>query len=129
MMKVGELLQKIGQTKVFSIQPTASAKEASELMKSNQARSLVVLDDEDRLRGIITETDIDKKVNLEGLSLSRTKVGQIMTPLREIVLVDLKTEVEECRDLMKKYNVRHLPVVRDGDIAEGVISTTDLAIE
>ena len=126
-MKVGELLQKKGKGPIYTTITTKLVSEADDLMKRYKIRSLLVLDGENRLWGIVTRTDIDWKVNLEGRDPTNTRVGEIMTPLEKTITVDVETDLEECKALMKKHKIRHLPVVKDRDIPEGILSTTDFA--
>ena len=124
---VRDLLERKGQSPIYTTIATQSVSEANSLMRDHNVRSLLVLDGENRLWGIVTRTDIDLKVNLEGLNPNEARVGQIMTPIEKIVTVDIETDLEECKALMKQHKIRHLPVVKQGDIPEGIISTTDFA--
>jgi len=90
-MKVGELLQKKGKGPIYTTITTKLVSEADDLMKRYKIRSLLVLDGENRLWGIVTRTDIDWKVNLEGRDPTNTRVGEIMTPVEKTVTVDVES--------------------------------------
>jgi CBS domain-containing protein len=125
-MNVGELLQKVGQSSVFTTKPTTSVQQALEDMASYDVSALLVIDDEDRMRGIITERDLVRKVLLPGKDPATTRIGEIMTPVADIISVSRETDVQECRRIMRQNRFRHAPVVRNEDIPDGIVSVRDL---
>lgn len=96
--------------------------EALRKMRDNQVRSVLVLD-EDRLAGIVTQGDCAIKVLLPGLDAKQTPVSQVMTANPVTVKPDDK--VEACMTLMSARGFRHLPVL-DGNKVVGVISIGDV---
>eukprot|EP00878_Enallax_costatus_P022158 GHUV01023498.1.p1 GENE.GHUV01023498.1~~GHUV01023498.1.p1 ORF type:complete len:237 (+),score=66.88 GHUV01023498.1:83-712(+) len=75
--------------------------------------------------GIVTERDYLKKVMLKGLASSTTPVSRIMTPQEQLAVLTPQHSVLEAMDLMVKYNVRHVPVIEDSNMA-GVLSMKDV---
>lgn len=75
-----------------------------------------------RLVGILTERDYARKVILLGRSSAETEVKEVMSPA---VCVTLRDSVDSCLHLMTSNRVRHL-VVRDGEEIAGVVSIGDL---
>lgn len=96
--------------------------EALRQMRDNKVRSVLVLDD-DKLVGIVTQGDCAIKVLLPGLDAKQTAVGQVMT--RDPVTVTPKDQLEGCMALMSSRGFRHLPVL-EGDKVVGVISIGDV---
>ncbi|MDX2277252.1 MAG: CBS domain-containing protein [Hyphomonadaceae bacterium] len=90
-------------------------------MRDNRVRSVLVIDDE-KLVGIVTQGDCAIKVLLPGLDAKQTPVRQVMTP--NPVTVKPSDPVENCMALMSARGFRHLPVL-DGDKVVGVISIGD----
>ncbi len=107
---------------VWSIGPTASVFDAVRMMADREVGGLVVMDD-DRLVGIITERDYARKVILDGKSSRDTPVAEVMT--RRVLCVAPDRTVDECLALMSDKRARHLPVVENKTVV-GVVSIGDL---
>jgi CBS domain-containing protein len=107
---------------VFSISPDATVFEAVQLMDAKNVGALLVMDD-DRLVGIISERDYTRKIVLRGKQSRETSVAEIMTT--NLTVTHSREPVETCLRLMTDKHIRHLPVV-DGDKVVGVISIGDL---
>jgi CBS domain-containing protein len=84
--------------------------------------ALVVLED-DKLVGIISERDYARKVVLKERASKQTRVGEIMT--KEILYARPDHTVQEGLALMTEKRIRHLPVL-DDDKLVGMISIGDL---
>jgi len=121
MRNVRHLLESKG-SEVYSVAPEAPVVEAIRLMAQRGIGALVVLDNE-RLAGVVSERDYARKVVLQGRSSSSTLVQEIMTP--DVVQVGLDDTVDHCMKLVTDRRLRHLPVV-DGRRVIGVVSIGDL---
>jgi CBS domain-containing protein len=99
-----------------------SLRSAAELMWRQQTGSLLVTDD-GRLVGIITERDLLRTVAL-GADPDRTSVDEAMTA--EVFTVPPDMPLQEAAREMAARWIRHLPVVKDGDLL-GVVSMRDVA--
>lgn len=104
--------------KVISIDPGASAQEAAQLLYSHRISGLPVVDDLDRIIGIITEADIISKVDREGLT-----VRDIMST--EIIAVDEETPVNEIASMLTERRIKRVPVVCQGKVV-GIVSRADI---
>lgn len=109
-------------TEIFSVSPEASVFEAIELMDSKNVGALIVMEN-DRLVGMISERDYTRKIVLRGKRSRETSVREIMTS--ELTVAHPHEPVEECLRLMTENRIRHLPVM-DGENLRGVISIGDL---
>lgn len=114
------LSQKSGA--VISVTSAEPVQRALELMKSNRVRSVLVLE-QGRLEGIVTQGDCAIRVLLEGRDARTTPVGDIMT--RDPLTVRPEDPLEACMGLMANRNFRHLPVL-DGGRVVGVVSIGDI---
>ncbi len=121
MKSVRQLLDAKGHD-VWSIHPDASVFEAIEQMASKSIGALIVIE-EARPVGIVSERDYARKVILKGRSSRQTPVREIMTA--RVIYAKIDQTVEECMALMTEKRIRHLPVM-DGDDLTGVISIGDL---
>lgn len=124
MKTIRQLLQAKGGT-VHTIAPNARVIEALKLMAEKEIGALVVLDN-GKLAGILSERDYARKVILKGKSSHDIPVREIMT--EKVVTVEPNQSVEECMALMTSKRVRHLPVT-EGERLIGVLSIGDLVKE
>ena len=119
--RVGDLLQR-GRVLVF-ISPRASVRETAQVMDEHNVGSVLVMDDENKLRGIFTERDLVKRVVSPGADPDQTQIADVMTT--DVIVVDTKTPASEVFQLMDRHKCRHIPVA-DGDRILGVVSLRDL---
>ncbi len=124
MKTVKQLLQVKGGS-VFAVSPGDSVLDAIRVMAEKGVGALVVLEDA-RLAGMVSERDYARKVILHGRSSQDTPVSEIMTA--KVVTVRSEQTVEDCMALMTQHRIRHLPVVDGGKLA-GVLSIGDLVKE
>lgn len=103
---------------VFTIAPDVTVLAAIKLMAEKNIGALLVMED-NKLVGIITERDYSRKVILSGKSSSNTLVKDIMS--QNLLVIKPGTTIEECMALMIDNSVRYLPVIEDARVI-GVIS-------
>jgi len=120
-MKVKELLDKKGHD-VYSVSADSTVFDALQLMAEKEIGALVVLE-EDKLVGIMSERDYARKVILKGKSSEETLVRDIMSS--EVIHTNPDAKVAKCLGLMTKHKFRHLPVL-EGDRLVGILSITDV---
>jgi CBS domain-containing protein len=107
---------------IISLTATDSVFDALELMKNNKVRSIMIVED-GRLKGIVTQGDCAIKVLLPGWNAKQTLLGGIMT--KDPLTVGLADELDQCMNTMSSRNIRHLPVVSDGKVL-GMVSIGDI---
>lgn len=121
MKQIKQLLDAKGRD-VLSIAPDASVLDAIRTMAENSIGALVVIQD-NKLAGIVTERDYARKVILQGRGSDTTMVREIMTA--EVITTTTEETVKKCMNLMTDRKIRHLPVL-DGGKVVGIISIGDL---
>jgi CBS domain-containing protein len=109
-------------TNIWSVPSDATVYSSIELMADKHVGALLVIND-GKLVGIISERDYARKVILMGRSSKDTFVHQIMT--ESVVTIGPDCPVEEAMRQITTNRIRHLPVVRDGSVL-GMISIGDL---
>jgi CBS domain-containing protein len=107
---------------IFAIGPRASVYDALQLAADKGVGALLVMEDE-RVIGIVTERDYARKVALLSRSSKDTAVSEIMTTA--VMYVHPKQTNAECMALMTDKRIRHLPVMDEGKLL-GLISIGDL---
>ncbi|MCZ6525164.1 MAG: CBS domain-containing protein [Gammaproteobacteria bacterium] len=117
---VRQLLDKKGN-EVYSISADITVFEAITLMSVHEVGALVVMEN-DKLVGIISERDYTRKVILKDRSSKSTSVREIMTS--KIICVTPENSIEECMLLMAKHHIRHLPVI-ENDKVTGILTVMD----
>lgn len=121
MKPVSELLKQRNIT-LWLVRPDDTVFDALKLLAEHSVGALVVMD-QGKMVGVISERDYTRKVALLGKSSKDTKVADIMT--RDVLVVSPNTRTGECMALMSQKKIRHLPVV-DGDTVIAMLSIRDI---
>jgi CBS domain-containing protein len=108
---------------VLQIEASATVFDAIKRMVESNVGALLVTED-GRVSGIVTERDYLRRVTLEGRTEKETLVREIMTA--PLVYVTPETSVEECMAIMTERRIRHVPVFADGRELVGIVSIGDL---
>jgi CBS domain-containing protein len=108
---------------VISVNPDTLVEEAADTLLNEQIGSLVVVDGNNQLKGILTSTDFVRIVR-ESKPKAQTTVERYMTD--QVVTVEAQDSIRDAADKMITYNIHHLPVVDDEEGVIGMLSTTDL---
>jgi len=120
---------------VVSVAPDTTVLDAIKIMADKTVGSLLVMDD-DKICGIITERDYARKVIIKGRASESTLVSEIMTS--DVLTTSSAQTVNSCMELMSEKRIRHLPVVEDhhvigmisiGDLVQAIISDQQEEIE
>jgi CBS domain-containing protein len=122
MEHVSDILDEKGRD-VLSIEGEATVFDAIKRMVEANVGSLLVFED-GKLVGIVTERDYLRRVALEGRTEKETPVRDIMSA--PLVYVTPDTSLEECMGVMTERRIRHLPVLGSARDVLGVVSIGDL---
>lgn len=107
---------------VKTVTPETLVETAADLMLDHEIGSVVVVDDDGELRGILTRTDF--------VAIVSGQKPKDQTPVSEYMTTDVQTakggdSIREVADRMVDAGIHHMPVVDDGE-AIGMITTSDL---
>lgn len=105
-----------------TVNPEATVYQIARIMAENNIGSVIVVEN-DRVVGIVTEDDLIRRVLAEGRDPSRTRAGDIMS--RPVVHVSPDTEVKEVALLMARLGIGHVPVM-EGNKLLGIIAQYDI---
>ena len=108
---------------VVSVTPDTLVEDAAETLMDKQIGSLVVVDEDNHLEGILTSTDFVRIV-AKSQPKAETTVERYMTD--RVVTVEAQDSIRDAADKMITYNIHHLPVVDETEGVIGMLSTTDL---
>lgn len=122
MTNVAQVIKNKADQEVFTISPDSTVLEAISVMANKGIGALVVMD-EDRVVGILSERDYTRKIALMERSSYNTTVNEIMTS--KVITVTLSHSVEECLQLITDRHLRHLPVIEQQRLV-GLVSIGDL---
>ena len=107
---------------VINVDAAFTVKETAQLMHDKNIGSVLVEENSEYV-GIVTETDLTRKVLLQDLCPNTSRVSEIMT--QPIISLDCHLPVTEANAYMAKKKMRHLAITDNGKIV-GMISVRDL---
>jgi len=116
------LVKRAMNRKVFVADPNITIKEAAKVMTHYRIGSLIVLE-EKKLVGILTERDILWKVVAGGLDPGTTLIQDVMT--KKVITIKSDQTIEEAVELMVENQIKKLPVL-DHNKLVGIVTATDL---
>ncbi|MGK2861470.1 MAG: CBS domain-containing protein [Chitinophagaceae bacterium] len=114
------------QSHFNKISPNCTISDALCRMSCQNTDYLIVMDDDERFLGLLTEHDIATKTIFNNRSITLTKVNQMMNT--RLPAADSGDTVEDCMCLMKRFNVRYIPVFNNLNFL-GVVSSEDIIQE
>lgn len=120
-MQVRELMT----TRIVSVEPLTTVKEAAFLMNKHNIGALPVVEN-GSVRGMLTDRDIVLRCVAEGKDAANIKVNEICSS--GAVSVKSTQSVKDAMHVMSTEQVRRLPVVDDGKLI-GMLSFADIARE
>lgn len=121
-MFVSDILVRKGAL-VHSVVPTASVAEIAQQLSGRRIGSVLVLDDQSGVAGIVSERDLVRAFATHGTRALELEARQVMT--RDVVTCDPDDTIEEVMRAMTSGRFRHLPVVRRGELL-GLVSIGDV---
>ncbi len=123
MAKIKELLQ--GRTgEIVRAGEDTTVLEATMKMNETGVGSLVVTRNDGSVAGIFTERDVLRRVVAARRDPATTKISEIMS--RQVICCTGETTLDEARNIMMSRRIRHLPVIDDKQMLQGIISIGDL---
>ncbi len=117
------LVNDIMSKNVASIEYDKTVLDACQKYQELDVGSLVVVK-ANVIVGIITERDMIQRVILDQKNPKKTRVDEIMS--KNIKTIHASAKVEQAAELMKKFKIKRLPVIKNNEFV-GIITVTDLA--
>ena len=105
-----------------TVNPETTVYQIAKIMAEKDIGSVIVVEN-NKVVGIVTEEDLIRRVLAEGRDPNRTRAGDIMS--RPVVYVSPDAEVKEVALLMARLGIGHIPVI-DGNRLVGIIAEYDI---
>ncbi len=121
METIRQILNKKGN-QVFSVAPETTVYDTLMLMADKNIGAVLVLD-EGKLVGIMSERDYARKVILHGKFSKEIPVKEIMST--NVIYIDPDQTIKNTKAVMIQKRIRHLPVMEDDKLV-GIISIGDV---
>lgn len=114
----------VPREKFITIERDTDAQTAARIMRDRGIGSLFVTNGKE-IVGILTDTDMVRRVVATGADTRKTTAEQIMSA--PILTIEQNKTVLDANDLMAQTHIRHLGVTQDGKLV-GMISVRDLVV-
>jgi CBS domain-containing protein len=111
-------------TSAHTVSPDTLVEDAAQVMMKKGIGSVMVVDDDNQLVGILTNTDFVRIV-AERKPKDRTPVSEYMT--ENVVTTTAQVSIRDVADTMMNHGFHHVPVVDEEEGVIGMVTTTDLA--
>ena len=121
-MNVGQILKNKG-SHAATVAPDAKIKDVIAGLEAEDVGALVVSADGQQIEGIISERDVVRGLQSFGASVLDHTVRDLMSS--DVVTCTPNDRVSGVMALMNERNIRHVPIVNDGDLA-GIVSIRDI---
>ena len=121
-VKISTILDNKGSV-VYSISPENTLKQMADEMLAKKIGSLLVIDKEGTLVGIISERDFLAIVGEHTKDWEDITVSDVMT--KEVVTAAPEDTLEQVMSIMTEHHIRHIPVIGNDKIV-GVLALGDI---
>jgi signal-transduction protein with cAMP-binding, CBS, and nucleotidyltransferase domain len=108
---------------IITAQDSESIFTISNLMKEKEVSSIIIIDQNEKSVGIITERDIVRRVIADSKDPTITKAKEIKS--QPLITVNSDAYLFDAVKVMEKNNIRRLPVVKDNSLV-GFLTITDI---
>jgi len=117
-----DIIEDFMSTPVLSVDVDTSVEEAAKEMLEKGVSCLLVNEKEDSV-GIITATDLVKRVIAKGLDARTTKIQSVMS--KPIISINHYWDRSDASNLMQKNKIKHLAVT-DQKKMVGILTPNDM---
>ena len=108
-MKISSLRDLKNIKENFSFKTETPISEIALALKDKKIGAVPIVDEDNKLLGIVSERDIVSKLVVEAKDADLTTAKEIMTS--KIITAKLNDDINYTIDVMKNNNIRHMPVL------------------
>lgn len=116
------ILDKKG-TDIQTISADARLVDMVNIMFSRHIGSLLVLNEDDSILGIVTERDLLRTIAKNPDGWNSVSIGDVMST--DVLTAEISETLEQVMIRMTKNRIRHIPILNEGELA-GVLSMGDI---
>jgi CBS domain-containing protein len=116
------LIRELMTETVVTAPPERTVREIAEMMRERNVGSVVLIDD-DRPVGFLTDRDLTVSVLADGRDLGDHAADHASSP---VITANAEMQVEEAAELMVRHGVRRLVIV-DGERLIGILTLDDIS--
>jgi len=116
------LVREVMTLKPVTISSEKTIYSAARKMEKQNVGSILITENK-KLIGILTERDVIKRVLLSGMNAKKTRVMDVMT--KRLKTVGPWEDIQEVVEIFNKKGLRRVPVVADGKLV-GLVTSKDL---
>lgn len=121
-MTVKAILTQKGNA-VVTEKSTATVSEVANNLAKKRIGAIVILDESDKVCGIISERDVVREIAAQGKEALDAPVSACMT--KNVISCTQHNTINEVMEIMSSNRFRHIPVIEDGEL-QGIISIGDV---
>ncbi len=100
-----------------------NVQKAAKLMSDHRIGTVVVVKNKQPI-GILTDTDLTKKIVSISKDPAKVKVSEIMSS--PLIFSSSGDKIVDVASKMKKHRIKRIPIIDNGDLV-GILTTTDIA--
>ncbi|WP_099189882.1 IMP dehydrogenase [Tepidibacter mesophilus] len=104
----------------FYLSKEHTIKDADELMGRYKISGVPIVDDDNKLIGIITNRDIRFEENFSN------KIENVMTKKEDLIIAKEGTSLEEAQNILRKNKIEKLPIIDEEGYLKGLITIKDI---
>lgn len=117
------------------VDETEGIGKARSIMRKNNIGQVLVVDAEEKLKGIVTQGDILKKIykpkrkmtagEVKGENIPRMGQSVSLIMSSPVITADVDANLADVANLMQQHDIRGVPIVKEG-IARGIVTIRDI---
>ena len=106
------------------LRASSTVMDAASTMRDFDIGDVIVVDDTNKVHGIVTDRDLVVKAVASGSDPSKTSIGSVCT--KDVTVLKPTQTTDDAVKIMREKAIRRLPVV-EGENLVGIVSLGDLA--
>ncbi len=116
-------IHEIMSKNVVKVNYEISALEISKTMVKHRISSVVIIDNNDKIIGIVTEKDLIKEICAKNLLANTLTAAKVMSS--PLITISKNSTINDATKLMVEKKIKHLAILENNDII-GILTTYDL---
>ena len=116
-------IHEIMSKNVVKVNYEISALEISKTMVKRRISSVVIIDNNDKIIGIVTEKDLIKEICAKNLLANTLSAAKVMSS--PLITISKNSTINDATKLMVEKKIKHLAILENNDII-GILTTADL---